>query len=62
MDKLTGKGEEIVENVEEWNRIYVIKIFSKVSQAIAPNHFATLIMAVEENFASLCLTISQLPI
>jgi len=40
----------------------MIKIFSKVSQAIAPNHFATLIMAVEENFASLCLTISQLPI
>ena len=38
MDKLTGKGEEIVEKVEESNRLYGIKIFSKDSQTIAPNH------------------------
>ena len=38
MDKLTGKGEEIVEKVEESNRLYGIKIFSKDSQTITPNH------------------------
>ena len=38
MDKRTGKGETIVEKVEESNRLYGIKIFSKESQTIAPTH------------------------
>ena len=38
MDKLTGKGEEIVEKVEESNRLYGIKIFSEDSQLIIPDH------------------------
>lgn len=38
MDRLTGKGEVVVERVEESNGLCGIKIFNKVSQAIAPNH------------------------
>ena len=38
MDKINGKNEDIVEKVEESNRLYGIKIFSKESQLIANNH------------------------
>ena len=38
MNKLTGGDEDIVEKVEESNRLYGIKIFSDETQVIAPNH------------------------
>ena len=38
LHKTTGENEKIVEKVEESNRLYGIKIFSKESQLIANNH------------------------
>ena len=38
MNKLSGGDEVIVEKVEESNRLYGIKIFSKETQLIVPNH------------------------
>ncbi len=38
LDKLTGKGEKVVQKVEESNRLYGIKIFSKSAQVIKENH------------------------
>ncbi len=38
LNKLTGTGEKIVEKVEESNRLYGIKIFSKSAQTIMDNH------------------------
>ena len=38
MNKLTGEGEKIVEKVEESNRLYGIKIYSKSAQKISAGH------------------------
>lgn len=38
MDKQTGEGEKIVQKVEETNRLYGIKIYSKAAQSVMENH------------------------
>ena len=38
MDKINGKNEDIVEKVEESNRLYGIKIYSKRAQKINEQH------------------------
>ena len=38
MEKTTGANEKIVEKVEESNRLYGIKIYSKDAQKIIPKH------------------------
>jgi low density lipoprotein-related protein 2 len=38
MDKITGSGERIVEKVEESNRLYGIRIYSKEAQKIVDGH------------------------
>ena len=38
MDKVTGENEKIVAQVEETNRLYGIKVYSKQAQIIAETH------------------------
>ena len=38
LHKETGEGEEIVERVEETNRLFGLKVFSQAQQEIVPEH------------------------